>query len=146
MASVRSVSEREGRDPHGVRGGSPPKGGEPHHPHGRRSVGLSVACPAAPASASGAPLDQVRALRSDLPALEVSEIDRRLGQIEQSLQRRLSVQEAAALLGETPGNVYKAVQRGNLPAKFEGARNSPSFTVAELEAWRARPRRRSRTA
>jgi hypothetical protein len=146
MASVRGVSEREGRDPHGVRGGSPPKGGEPHHPHGRASNGPAIAPPPSAAPLSSAPLDQVRALRSDLHALDLADIDRRLGSIEQSLQRRLSVQEAAALLGETPGNVYKAVKRGNLPAKFEGARNSPSFTVAELEAWRTRPRRCARAA
>lgn len=28
---------REGHDTHGVRGGFPPKGGKPHHPHGRPS-------------------------------------------------------------------------------------------------------------
>lgn len=28
---------REGHDTHGVRGGFPPKGGKPHHPHGRQS-------------------------------------------------------------------------------------------------------------
>lgn len=34
MASVSGVRMREGGDAHGVRGGFPPKGGKPHHPHG----------------------------------------------------------------------------------------------------------------
>lgn len=36
MGSVRGVRMREDREAHGVRGGFPPKGGKPHHPHGRR--------------------------------------------------------------------------------------------------------------
>ena len=34
---------REEKNTHGVRGGSPPKGGEPHHPHGGFAHGGQLA-------------------------------------------------------------------------------------------------------
>ena len=34
---------REDTNAHGVRGGSPPKGGEPHHPHGGIAHGSELA-------------------------------------------------------------------------------------------------------
>lgn len=37
MGSVRGVRMRECTNTHGVRGGFPPKGGKPHHPHGGQS-------------------------------------------------------------------------------------------------------------
>lgn len=36
MVSVSTVRLREYREAHGVRGGFPPKGGKPHHPHDRQ--------------------------------------------------------------------------------------------------------------
>lgn len=130
MAGVRGVRGREDQSSHGVRGGFPPKGGKPHHPHGRQSDG-----------AHGTPLTLVRSLRQDRATLTGEQIDDRLIEIEQSLQRRLSVAEAAKLTGEKPGTVYQAIARGHLPASREGASNVHRLTVDDVQTWAQRPKR-----
>lgn len=135
VGSVRGVRTREEREAHGVRGGSPPKGGEPHHPHGRQSVGRNSTA-----------LSLVRALRQDRPFLSGDQIDSCLVEIEQLLQRTLSVEEAARIAGEKPGTVYKAIARGHLATATNGASNVHRLEQAEVEAWMRRPRRQQSEA
>lgn len=121
---------REDQSSHGVRGGFPPKGGKPHHPHGRQSDG-----------AHGAPLNMVRALRQDRPRLSGEQIDGRLIEIEQSLQRRLSVSDVAKLTGEKPATIYKAIARGQLNASTSPGSNMRQVDLVDAEAWAHRPQR-----
>lgn len=93
-------------------------------------------------SAADRPLGLVRSLRASLPTIAVDEIDRRLTEIEQLLQRTLSVEEAARIAGEKPGTVYKAIARGNLASRIEGASNVHRLSQADVEVWAGRPRRR----
>lgn len=88
------------------------------------------------------PLALVRTLRRDRATLTGEQIDDRLIEIEQSLQRRLSVQEAAAIAGEKPATIYKAIARGNLTSSTQGASNVHLLALADVEAWSRRPRAR----
>lgn len=88
------------------------------------------------------PLDLVRAIRRALPDLDRAEIGERLYRVEQTLQRRMTVLEAAGLTGEKPGTLYQAIARGHLPAKLEGPSNRPLISASDLAAWADRPRRR----
>lgn len=97
-------------------------------------------------SAADRPLGLVRSLRASLPTLAIDEIDRRLTEIEQLLQRTLSVEEAARIAGEKPGTVYKAIARGNLASATNGTSNVHRIEQAEVEAWMRRPRRRQSEA
>lgn len=92
-------------------------------------------------TSSPSSLTLVRALRADRPTLTGPQIDDRLIEIEQSLQRRLSVAEAAKLTGEKPGTVYQAIARGHLPASREGASNVHRLTVDDVQTWAQRPKR-----
>lgn len=91
-------------------------------------------------------LTLVRTLRQDRPALTDGQIDARLLEIEQLLQRTLSVEEAARIAGEKPGTVYKAIARGHLATATNGASNVHRLEQAEVEAWMRRPRRRQSEA
>lgn len=88
------------------------------------------------------PLALVRTLRRDRAALTGDQIDGRLVEIEQSLQRSVSVAEAARLAGEKPATIYKAIARGNLTSTTEGASNVHRLSQADVEVWAGRPRRR----
>ena len=87
------------------------------------------------------PLALVRALRTQLSALTGSQIDQALIQIEQSLQRRLSVNDVARLTGEKPATVYKAIERGQLSASTAPGSNMRRIDMADAEAWAQRPQR-----
>ena len=89
------------------------------------------------------PVEQLRALRSDLEADGLPDYANRAYRIEQSLQRRMTVHEAAVLTGETPGAIYKAIARGRLDADTEGTGNRLLIVTSNLLIWNQRPGRRS---
>ena len=134
MAGVRGVRGREDQSSHGVRGGFPPKGGKPHHPHGRQSD-----------APHGTPLTLVRSLRQDRTTLTGEQIDHRLIEIEQSLRGSLSVDDVVRITGEKPDTIHKAISRGQLAASRSSGSNMWQLEPADVDAWNRRPRRR-RTA
>ena len=87
------------------------------------------------------PLALVRALRTQRPALTGPQIDDRLIEIEQSLQRRLSVSDVAKLTGEKPATIYKAIARGQLNASTTPGSNMRQVDLVDAEAWAQRPQR-----
>ena len=88
------------------------------------------------------PLAEIRALRSDMQAEGRRDVADRLYRIEQSLQRRMTVHEAAGLTGEKPATLYQAIARGQLAARPEGPNNRPLIAARDLTVWHQRPRRR----
>jgi hypothetical protein len=92
------------------------------------------------------PLALVKALRADGASLSWRDINERLLGIEHSLQRSVSVAEAARIAGEKPATIYKAIARGNLTSRTEGASNVHRLAQADVEAWARRPRRASSEA
>lgn len=94
-------------------------------------------------STSGlSPLTLVRTLRHDRPALTDGQIDARLLEIEQALQRGLSVAEVTRITGEKPDTIHKAIRRGQLAASRSTGSNMWRLEKADVETWINRSRRR----
>lgn len=87
-------------------------------------------------------LTLVRTLRQDRPALSGDQIDGRLVEIEQSLQRMLTVADVAEITGESPKTIYQAIARGQLPARRDGLTNRPRVAMEDAIARKNHPRRR----
>lgn len=88
------------------------------------------------------PLTLVRSLRRHRATLTGDQIDGRLIQIEQSLQRMLEVADVAEVTGESPMTIYQAIRRGQLPVHRDGVTNRIRVTMEDAVARKNRLRRR----
>lgn len=57
-------------------------------------------------------------------------------------EERLTIDQAAAALGLTRDGIYRAIRRGDLPIRIDPTFRRRYLTTADLEHFRATPRRR----